>query len=504
MKLRTSIILNFVSLFYATFLGVVLVPVLVRHMGAESYGLVAFFSTMFAVFYMLDMGLTPMVQREYTRFIANALSAEEFLQIWRAFSMAFVAIALLGTALLLGGAGTLVEHWLKLTDLSHEVAKHAVVLMGVAVVLRWWTGLFRGVVSGGEHMAWLSAFNALIATLRFAGVLLWMHWFGYTVSTYFLYQLGLALFEWLCLARKAHVLLPKGTMHLGWSFSPLKPLWRLGLAGALASVSGALLLQVDRSLLSGMLPLGDFGHYSMAVLVASTVIVVSVPISSVLMPRLARLHAQGQEQDLMQVYRLGSRLTSTVALGGALTMAFCARPLLTAWTGEADWVDQYWPVLSLYAIGNGLWAVSSFVYFLQYARGQLHWHAWGNLVTLCLWGATVWWTGSTTGVEGVALGWSILAGVYFLGWTWLMHTLYLPRVRVVWLLSDVLSMNWPVLIGVALVSALGWEPHSRYESMVYVVLVGGGLMTANLAWWAWIERCHWVHLFKNSRIRALA
>ena len=41
------------------------------------------------------------------------------------------------------------------------------------------------------------------------------------------------------------------------------------------------------------------------------------------------------------------------------------------------------------------------------------------------------------------------------------------------------------------VGLLDLHPQSRYETMAYVVLVGGGLMTANVAWLAWVERETW-------------
>lgn len=504
MKLRKSIFLNIVAQSYTTLLGVVTVPVLQIYMGSEAYGLVAFFSALFVIFYVLDLGLTPMVQREYTRFAAGVVSALEFRRIWRAFGVVFASFALTGAVVVMYGAGTLVQHWLKLTNLSHEMARQAVVLMGFAIALRWWGGMHRGVISGAEHMVWLVTFNALMATLRFAGVLVWMYLFGYDVLTYFAYQLGVAVLEWGTLIRKSSTLLPHVKVHLGWSIVPLRSLWRLGAASALGSLAGSLFMQVDRTLLSGVLLLEDYGHYSMAVLVASTVMVISTAVSMVLMPRLARLQAEGHEVDLINVYRMGTRLTSALVLGGAMTLAFCAQPLLIAWTGEVNWASEYWTVLSFYACGYGLWAMSSFVYYLQYARGQLHWQAWCNVAVLCVWSAIVWWAGKKAGAVGVAQGWVILNVGYMLLWTWVVHARYLPGLHGAWLVRDVLSMNWPVLLGMVMVKAIDWEPHSRGEMLVYVVLVGGGLMALNMTWWAWIERRHWMHLIRGDRYKRSA
>lgn len=492
MKLRVGLFLNYTSQLYSTLLAVLLVPVLEFKMGAEAYGLVAFFSMLFAAFYVLDLGLTPMVQREYARMRGREISALGFMRLWRAFFLIFSGLSIFGALLVAFSADALVYRWLNLSKLSHETARWVVVLMGWAVALRWWSGLHRGVVSGGERMAWLPAFNAAMATLRFPGALACMYLWGFDVATFFVYQLGVALLEWCWLASKARTLLPRVGVRIGWSLAPLKPLWRTGVAGALAAASGALLTQVDKALLSGMLPLGEFGHFSMVVLVATTVTILGAPIGAVLMPRLVLLHAQGKESDLVKIYRMGTRLTSALALGGGLTLAFCAKPLLTAWTGDPSWAENYWPVLSLYALGYGCWIMGWVVYFLQYARGQLHWHAWGCVIIFLIWSVTVWVAASVGGVVAVAAGWLAVSGAYLLFWTWVIHAKFLPGLHGAWILRDVLSMNWPIFLGVLLVSAFGWNPNSRQEAFIYVVLVGGFLMAMNMAWWAWVEREHWV------------
>ncbi len=372
MNLRISILANYLSQFYVTLVSMALVPVYLRHMGAEAYGLVGFFSMLFSLFYLLDMGLTPTMSRETARFHGGVLSAESFRQLFRAMSLAFGVMALLGGAGIWLASDWVVGRWFKLEALPHATAQFAVELMALTVAMRWMGGLYRGVLSGGERMVWLPVFNVIIATLRFVGVLMAMQWWGYTVQVFFTYQLAVALVEFALLGAKTVSLLPSVSV-VGWSFGPLRPLLQFGLVTALSSALGVLLMQIDKFLLSGLLPLADYGHFSLAVVVATSVMVVSAPISTALMPRMARLHAEGREPELLSIYRLSTRLTSCLGLGGALTLAFCAHPLLTTWTGDAAWAHEFWPVLSLYALGYGFWALGAFPYYLQYARGQLRW-----------------------------------------------------------------------------------------------------------------------------------
>ncbi len=487
MNLRTSILANYLSQIYVTLISLVLVPVYQRQMGAEAYGLVGFFSTLFSLFYLLDMGLSPTIARETARFHAGGMSVQAFRQLFRAMGLAFGLLALLGAGLIMLSADWIASRWLSVSQLSAHTVWLVLLLMAASVALRWLGGLYRGVLSGGERMVWLPAFNALMATLRFVGVWLAMREWGFTVQVFFVYQLAVAVLELALLAGKTLQLMP-GEPVAGWSLQPLKPVLNFSLTTALGGALAVLLLQMDKFLMSGLLPLADYGHFSIAVLVATSVMVVSAPISTALMPRMARLHSERREGEMIAVYRLSTRLTSCVAGGGALALAFCAHPLLTTWTGDAAWAHLFWPVLSLYALGYGLWALAAFPYYLQNARGRLRLYVWGNVLMLAVQVPAVVWATRYAGAVGAGVAWLILAVFSLLVWAAVVHRQLQPGLHWRWLCNDVLIPNWPALAVMAFFHVLPWMPQSRRETFVYVVLVGGLLMTANLVWLAWSQR----------------
>lgn len=78
MSLQKNIAANYVSQIYVTLIGIVMLPVYIKYMGAEAYGLVGFFSMLQAWFSLLDLGLTPTIGRETARFKAGAVSALDF------------------------------------------------------------------------------------------------------------------------------------------------------------------------------------------------------------------------------------------------------------------------------------------------------------------------------------------------------------------------------------------------------------------------------------------
>lgn len=70
MSLKRNILASYASQIYVTLAGLLILPVYLQYMGAEVYGLVGFFTMLQAWFNLLDMGRTPTVAREPTRFPA--------------------------------------------------------------------------------------------------------------------------------------------------------------------------------------------------------------------------------------------------------------------------------------------------------------------------------------------------------------------------------------------------------------------------------------------------
>jgi O-antigen/teichoic acid export membrane protein len=96
------------------------------------------------------------------------------------------------------------------------------------------------------------------------GVLLYMYYFGFTVKSFFIFQLIVAVLEFVILAFKAQILLPKlkQPARIGWSLQPVKPLLSFALTIAFTSSVWVLLTQLDKFVLSGILPLSEYGYFT--------------------------------------------------------------------------------------------------------------------------------------------------------------------------------------------------------------------------------------------------
>jgi len=474
--LRNNILANYASQLYVTAAGILMVPVYIRYMGAEAYGLVGFFAMLQAWFNLLDMGLTPTMARESARYHGGASTAMEYRRLARALEGVFAVVAVLGGGALFALSGAVAARWLNASQLPVDEVTSSLQLMALVVALRWMCGLYRGVITGAEKLVMLSGLNSLVATLRFVAVVPVLIFISASPRAFFSFQLAVAIFELLVLAWAAYRLLPAvpKDQRIQWEWAPLKPVLKFSLSIAFTSSVWVMVTQTDKLVLSKILPLADYGYYAVAVLAASGIMLVSSPVSSALMPRMARLQAEGQVDGLIAVYRQATQLVAVIALPAALVLVFFPAQVLWAWTGDAQLVAKVSPVLRLYAGGYAFLAVGAFPYYLQYAKGDLRLHILGNALFVLTLIPSIVWAASHYGMIGAGWAWLVSNALYFFAWVPLVHRRHAPGLHAGWLLADVVK---PILLpmGLALVLA-GFIPSGDGRIWLVLTLMAVGLL----------------------------
>ncbi|MCP5182206.1 MAG: oligosaccharide flippase family protein [Pseudomonadales bacterium] len=489
MSLTRNVIANYAGQIYVALIGIALVPLYVKYMGIEAFGLVGFFAMLQAWFMLLDMGLTPTMSRETARFGGGSTDALTLRRLLRALEGVFVAVAAIGMVALVVGSDRIAADWLKVQDLPLAEVQRAVILMAIIVGLRWICGLYRGAIIGFERLVWLNVFNAGIATVRFGLVVPFLMFVGSTPTHYFGFQLVVAVFELGMLVHMAYRLMPAvdGTARLPWDWRPLRGILKFSLTIAFTSAVWVLVTQTDKLLLSGIVALEEYAHFTLAVLVASGIMMISSPISGALLPRMTRLNAQGDEPALIGLYRRATQLVAVVAIPAAVTLALFAEPVLWAWTGDRELARIAAPVLALYALGNGFLALAAFPYYLQFAKGDLRLHLIGNFFFLLLFIPLLLWMTRTHGMLGAGYAWIIANATPFVLWLPVVHRRFSRGLHSLWLWRDIGPIAFASAVAAACASSLIQWPTGRLAVVASLAGVGACVLLSAMAGSSWLR-----------------
>ena len=222
--------------------------------------------------------------------------------------------------------------------------------------------------------------------------------------------------------------------------------------------------------MSGILPLADYGYFTLAVLVAGGILQLSAPISAPIMPRMARLEGEQQHEQMRQVYLNATQFIAVIVVTAGVVLAGVARPVLYAWTGDSNLALQAAPVLQLYALGNALLALAAFPYYLQYAKGNLRYHFIGNIVSVLILVPCIVWAAIHYGAIGAGWVWLLTQLVYLIFWVSYVHRKIEPNINVAWFKSFL-----PSLISVSLFVLLAskWVDHSgdRLTILLKIIVI---------------------------------
>lgn len=474
MSLSKNIAANYISQIYITLIGVIFVPYYVRVMGAEAYGLVGFFAMLQGWFNLLDIGLSATLSRESSRYHGGAVTAVAYRQLYRYISLIFLVLSVVGGGVLWSGSQLITSRWLHAKELSSDILVLSVKIMAVNIALRCFGGVYRGIISGAERFVWNSSFNILIASARFIGVLASMAIWGYTPTVFFWHQLVVATLEVVVLVCYGHSLVPGRKLILSSASDvalvSILPSVKFALSIGFSSTVWLMVTQTDKLILSGLLSLTQYGYFALAMLVANGINMINVPISSSLMPRLARLYAEKKQDEMLHIYQQTTQLV--VVIGGAIVIALvsCAHELLYAWSGNRVIADNAAPILQLYAIGNGFLLISAFPYYLQYAMGSLRYHNINDLVTIVILVPTISIITSKFGAVGAGWTWLAFHLVGLLFWSWFVHSKLAPGLHRRWLWDSVVIII-PIVAMVSLVTYFKVKIESRFVALCWVTLV---------------------------------
>lgn len=212
-------------------------------------------------------------------------------QFVRALEIIFLVVAILGSLTLIALSSYIASDWLKLERLPREQIEDSLKIISLAVSFRWMSVLYRGVITGAERLVWLSATNSIIATVRFILIIPVLAATNGNVLIFFIYQLAISIVELIILRYYSYIIIPRNNRgdKINWQWGVLKNKVSFSLTIAFTSTVWVLVTQTDKLVLSKILSLSDYGYFTLGVLVASAVLIVSGPISTAILPRLVRL-----------------------------------------------------------------------------------------------------------------------------------------------------------------------------------------------------------------------
>ena len=485
MRLSHNLLAGLANSIWLALIGLAVVPLYLKYLGIEAYGLIGFFATTQALLQLLDMGLAPTINREVARCSASG-NLKEAGKLLHSLAMVYWTMAGIIAFIVIAAAPLIAQYWIQSKTITPETISHAVMLMGLVVASRWPIGLYQGALMGAQRLTVSSSVSITMATVGNLGAVAVLAFVSPTIEAFFIWQAGVGLVYAIIMRWAAWWVIGR-SKNIQFDIATLKRIWRFSAGMSGISLMGIIFSQMDKVLLSKFLSLEEFAHYMLATVVVSILYVLVTPMYNVVYPRFSALIVSGDIEKLGNFYKLCTRLLSIVLFPTAMMLVVFSEELLYIWTGNSTIAISTAPIVSILAIGSALNGIMFIPHALQLAFGMTRIPLMINGILMILLLPLIIYFSLKYGALGGAIAWLTLHVLYVLLGTWLTHRHVLIGFGKKWLLNDLgLPLGLTVIAGIVAKYICQGNDYSIYaklaigSSAAFVTIVANVLLTPQL------------------------
>lgn len=485
--IRRALLISILSRGWAAALALLAVPVYLRFIGVEAYGVVGLFTSFSIMVGFLDLGLGATLTRELAKLSAKAGTLADGRDVVRTFELAYALIALLIGLLVILCSVPVAQHWVQAQALDRSEIAQALALAGVALACQWPTNLYSAGLAGVHRQAQLGIATMVFATFRVALTLAAVWWtptlesfFWAQIVSMLLQTLGMRWLLWRAIVLVGHRPRPRmSIVRSSFHFAG-------GMTGI--TITTIILTQTDKLILSKVLSLADFGIYVVAGTLATGLYMLISPMFSVMYPRFSSLVHAGDTPKLIDLFHTSSQVMAALVIPVAIVVAVFAHEMLYLWTEDIHLSQKGAGILGFLIVGNALNGLMNIPYAIQIAFGWTRLPFFLNVIYITTLVPAILWATINYGAVGAAAVWLLLNLLCLLIVPQLMHRLVLRREKFGWYLNSFLI---PMLIAV---------PFGMIFRLVPINGPGGVVAFSILMSWAMLSAALVFSLPKTRRI----
>ena len=403
--------------FYANIFGVVVVnvvnflaiPLYLKYAGIEAYGLIGFFASLqaFITFFFSGLGTA------FNRGIAQASGvsghncdlADLIASSLRVYLIASILVLLL--LLLLSAVAS--EYWISNEIIPKPTIRMSFALLSISMFFSMLASFYTNGLLGAQSHVSVNALLALQGISRAAlGVTSLVIFNGdlisFLASFVFVSVIHMILSRYFFRKKLNVANLPRGRVvkkvlekHAGFTLS----LMSIGFTAMVIS-------QMDKFVLSRVLPLAEFGAYVVAGTFGILILQISAPFYNSFFPKLVQKRAAGLDFEYSENFTLVCRLLAITIWPIILGILFFGETFLLFWLRDPILVGTIYYVVCFLIFGSGFNALLSMIYMHSLVHGSPKPFLYQNLILVFVMPFLLTFAASQHGMVGAAATWALI------------------------------------------------------------------------------------------------
>jgi O-antigen/teichoic acid export membrane protein len=411
--LARNTVANALGQLAAPLMALVLVPFYIARLGLEGYGLLVFFATMSAALMVFSSGIGWALQREIAHRNSSPEERDTLPPLVRTFEVLYWAAAVLVALAIFGLAPLIAGRWLE-TTLPADDAVVALRTAGLRIGLAFPMGMYQVVLLALQRQVRLNSILSVAAVISAAAcaaaVATTRSVVGFAAADTLVALVTLA-----ALSRIAR--LPSVTAR--FRREELSRLWRMSLSLVWIHGVGVVIKQLDRVVMSKLLPLASLGVYSAGTAGGRILPLVYGPFSTAVYPQTCAIARRGTDDRFAAHVMRNAAVFFVLGMSAALPLAFFAGDLLLAWTRNPRIALGGAPTMAVFVAGSLCTAATTVLHLSQTAKGITGPAVRVNTIAIFWFPPVLWWLVGRFGIVGAAWAWLLYSAT---GWLYFLVT----------------------------------------------------------------------------------
>ncbi len=458
-------------------MGLLFVPLYIKYLGMEAYGLIGAFAVLQAWLALLDAGMTPALSREMAHFKAGARSAKSIRDLLRSLEVIGGTLALIVAVGIWVLSTWMAADWFVTEKMPVSEVATAIYLMGVVAAFRLIENIYRSSLVGLEQQVSLNAVTSAIATFRGVGSVGVLAWISPTVKAFFFWHVFLSGLSVILFSLIVYRVLPRAVDRVHFSWVSIAAIWRFSAGMTLISLLSLMLMFTDKVLLSRLLSLESFGYYMFAFAVANVLNLLATPMNLAFFPRFTALLSQRDHSALVESFHLGAQLMTVLVGSAALVLVAFGDVFLDVWTRDHVLATNTYPLVAVLVIGSLLNCLMQLPYQMQLAHGWTRLTIKINVVAVVLLVPSVFWVVPQYGAIGAAWIWLVLNAFYLVVAAYFMFRKLLATEYWRWCFIDIALPLGMAAFGLYLLRLILWPGQDIWSQIVCLCIAAVSTLT---------------------------
>jgi len=324
-----NILANYGSRLWSIISVYLFIPIYIKLLGIESYGVISFYSVIMGIIVLADAGIASAIDREF----AKNDTDEHKIGVLFFFEKIYITICIIIAIIIFFSSKQIAAHWLDSRNIPQNDLSNFISLIGIGVASQLMTIIYGGALMGLQKQVKYVGIQTAGSILKSVGVIGILFFFSKNLYVFFIWQI-------ICNIAMIYAFRKAVLSYFNYSIHPVKynrktipaAIWKYLAGMFFISFLNALNMQTDKLITSKMFTLEHFGYYSLVSVLSQSPLLLAAPIILSVFPHMTKTISENKKDALFPVFQRFCFLINAVTVPVTLTFILYGKSIFTLWT----------------------------------------------------------------------------------------------------------------------------------------------------------------------------